>query len=77
MSEQLDEGHATVWLEGEKLSGGYALIRTSEGDDPMWLLIKMRDEEADARRRPTSTEPASVISGRTLEEVNRDEGDGA
>jgi len=74
VAEQLEEGHATVWLDGEKISGGYALIRTSEGDDERWLLIKMRDEEADARRRPTSTETASVKSGRTLDEIDRDEG---
>lgn len=73
VSEQLDEGHATIWLNGEKLSGGYALIRTSKGDDPMWLLIKMNDEEADARRNPTSTEPKSVKTGRTLEEIREEE----
>lgn len=77
VSEQLDEGDATIWLEGEQLSGGHALIRTSEGDDPMWLLIKMRDVDADARRKPTSTEPASVKGGRTLEEIDRDEAGGA
>ena len=77
VSEQLEEGHATIWLEGEKLSGGYALIRTSKGDDPMWLLIKMTDDDADARRRPTSTEPRSVKSGRTLEEIRDQEGEGA
>jgi DNA ligase D-like protein (predicted 3'-phosphoesterase) len=69
VSEQLEDGHATIWLEGEKLQGGYALIRTGKGDNPRWLLIKMDDEEADARRNPTSTEPESVKSGRSLEEI--------
>ena len=69
IAEQLAEGHATVWLEGEKLQGGYALIRTGGGDDPRWLLIKMKDGKADARRNPTSTEPKSVISGRTIEDI--------
>lgn len=77
VSKQLEEGHATIWLSGEKLSGGYALIRTSEGDDPMWLMIKMKDEGADARRNPTSTEPRSVKSGRTLDEIREGEGQGA
>lgn len=76
VSQQLEEGHATIWLHGEKVTGGYALIRTSKGDDPTWLLIKMKDEAADARRRPTSTEPRSVKSGRTLEEIAVDEGGG-
>lgn len=69
VSEQLEEGHATIWLEGEKISGGYALIRTGGGEKARWLLIKMKDERADARRNPVSTEPESVKTGRTLEEI--------
>lgn len=74
IAEQLKEGHATVWLEGEKLRGGYALIRTHLEQGEGWLLVKMEDEAADARRNPTSTEPESVVSGRTLEEINREAG---
>lgn len=70
MPEALKEGQVEVWLEGNKLKGGYALIRTNENpEDERWLLIKMDDEEADARRKPTSTQPESVLSGRTLAEV--------
>jgi len=69
MAEALRDGHVAVWLEGEKLRGGYALIRTGKGDDNRWLLIKMKDEEADARRNPVSTQPESVLTGRTLEEI--------
>ncbi|MFP4248594.1 MAG: DNA polymerase ligase N-terminal domain-containing protein [Armatimonadota bacterium] len=76
ISEQIEDGHVTIWLEGEKLTGGYALIRTGSGDDTRWLLIKMRDDEADARRNPTSTQPESVKTGRTVEEVAEEEGDG-
>ncbi len=76
LQESLDEGQVEVWLEGEKLQGGYALIRTGSGDDARWLLIKMNDEGADARRNPTSTEPQSVLSGRTLDEIREQEGDG-
>lgn len=67
--QQIQNGHVTIWLQGQKLSGGYALIQTGSGDDERWLLIKMDDEEADARRNPTSTEPRSVKSGRTLDEI--------
>ncbi|MGC9316669.1 MAG: DNA polymerase ligase N-terminal domain-containing protein [Armatimonadota bacterium] len=74
VAEQIEDGHVTVWLEGEKISGGYALIRT--GGDDRWLLIKMRDDEADARRNPTSTEAKSVKTGRTVEEIAQDEGGG-
>jgi DNA ligase D-like protein (predicted 3'-phosphoesterase) len=71
MSDSIDDGRVEVWLEGEKIRGGYALIRT---DDRRWLLVKMDDEGADARRRPTSTQPESVASGRDLDEVAEDEG---
>jgi len=75
VAEQVEDGHVTIWLEGEKLTGGYALIRTGDGDDARWLLIKMKDDEADARRNPTSTEPKSVATGRTVEEVAEEEGE--
>jgi DNA ligase D-like protein (predicted 3'-phosphoesterase) len=71
MQEALDEGKVEVWLEGQKLTGGYALIRIDDGDD-RWLLIKMDDDEADARRKPTSTQPRSVLSDRTIEEIAED-----
>ena len=71
MAEALEAGHAKVWLEGEKLRGGWTLQRTHAGAKPQWLLIKRRDEGADARRNPQSTQPESVKSGRTVEEVAR------
>jgi len=80
MAEALDAGHAKVWLAGEKLTGGWTLQRTDGGRKPQWLLMKRRDEGADARRNPESTQPESVKSGRTIEQVARekaDEGEGA
>lgn len=74
LPKQIDEGHLTVWLEGEKISGGYALTRTSgTGDDERWILVKMDDEESDARRNPVSTEPDSVLTGRSLDEIREEE----
>ena len=73
MAEALDAGHAKVWLDGEKLQGGWTLQRTDGGRKPQWLLIKRRDEGADARRRPQSTQPESVKSGRTIEQVASEE----
>src|SRR5579884_2266245 len=60
MAEALAAGHAKVWLEGHKLRGGWTLQRTRGGEKPQWLLIKRRDEGADARRNPQSTQPQSV-----------------
>ncbi|HEX2233946.1 MAG TPA: DNA polymerase ligase N-terminal domain-containing protein, partial [Thermoleophilaceae bacterium] len=69
MREALENGHAVVWLEGRKIRGGYALTRTGAGPKEKWLLVKKRDEEADARRNPVSTQPESVLSGKTIEEM--------
>ena len=74
ISEALAKGHALVRLSGEKIRGGYALQRIDDDAD-QWLLIKMDDEAADARRNPVSTEPASVVSGHTLDEIAADEGE--
>jgi DNA ligase D-like protein (predicted 3'-phosphoesterase) len=73
MTESLDSGHIKVWLEGEKLTGGWTLQRTRGGSKPQWLLIKRRDEGADARRNPQSTQPDSVTTGRSLEQIAADE----
>lgn len=62
-------GHISFRLEGEKLRGGYTLQRTGGGDKPRWLLIKRDDEGADARRNPVSSQPESVKTGRTIEQV--------
>lgn len=73
VEEAVDQGHVVVKLEGKKIQGGYALTRTGSGDDARWLLVKMDDDEADARRNPTSTEPDSVLSGRSLDEITEAE----
>ena len=72
VAKALNQGHLKIHLHGQKLSGGYALQRISGGDDPKWLLIKMRDEHADARRRPTATQRKSVLSGRTVQQVAKE-----
>jgi DNA ligase D-like protein (predicted 3'-phosphoesterase) len=71
MADALEDGHVMIALHGQKLSGGYPLQRIEGGERAKWLLIKMRDDEADARRRPTSTQPRSVVSGRTVKQMAR------
>lgn len=73
MERAIEEGHVDFWLEGEKLKGGYALIRTARKDRKFWLLVKMKDDEADAGRNPLVEQPESVLSGRTLDEIAEDE----
>lgn len=70
--DALDHGHLVVRLSGEKLSGGYAMQRIESGEDEQWLIIKVDDDAADARRNPVSTEPESVKSGKTVKQVARE-----
>ena len=72
-AEALDDGHIKVELFGEKLTGAYALTHTKMGgDDSNWLLVKVDDDGADARRNPTSTQNESVLSGRTNADFEED-----
>lgn len=70
LSEGLESGDLKIVLLGEKVSGPFALVRTSDpGEREQWLLIKKRGDGADARRNPVSTQPKSVLSGRTIEDL--------
>jgi len=71
MAEGLEGGHLSFRLDGHKLRGGYSLRRTKGGEKPQWLLVKRRDDDADARRNPVSTQPESVLSGRTIEDLQQ------
>ncbi|RDH75521.1 DNA ligase [Mycolicibacterium moriokaense] len=70
MAEALETGHLSFRLNGDKLRGGFALTRIRTGKDETWLLVKKSDEDADGRRKPTSSQPESVLSGRTVDEMS-------
>jgi DNA ligase D-like protein (predicted 3'-phosphoesterase) len=70
MADSLKRGHLSFRLEGEKLHGGFALTRMRKGTDEAWLLVKKADDDADARRKPVRSQPESVLSGRTLDELS-------
>ena len=66
LRDGLKKGTIKFMLDGEKLHGEFALVKTGK-DDKSWLLLKKRDRyatEEDILRRNRS-----VLSGRTLEEV--------
>jgi DNA ligase D-like protein (predicted 3'-phosphoesterase) len=65
MAAALENGHTAFWLEGKKLKGGFALTRTGRG----WILIKMKDDQADVSRDILLTEPRSVLSNKTVQEI--------
>jgi len=72
-TEGYAKGSLKLRLKGEKLVGGFALVRLKrrEGDKrDNWLLIKERDDHA----RPLAAgdildEDRSVMTGRTMEEI--------
>jgi DNA ligase D-like protein (predicted 3'-phosphoesterase) len=41
LEESYDNGRMEIWLEGKKLTGPYALIKTHLGDNN-WLLFKIK-----------------------------------
>ncbi len=68
MKESFDDGKIEIWLEGKKLKGGYVLIKTGKN----WLMKKMKDDETDARRNPVSTENKSILSDKTIEQMQKE-----
>lgn len=69
MAETIARGHVTVALEGSKLKGGYALIRTGKSDNARWLLVKMDDEAAEPGLDVVAALPHSALTGRGLDEI--------
>ena len=69
INEALEAGHLSFEIDGEKLRGGYVLQQFGDEDD-QWLLIKEDDADADARRNPTSTQRESVLSSRTVDDMD-------
>lgn len=74
MVQAVRGGHLKVILHGMKLTGAFSLRRTRMGgDEKNWMLVKVDDHGADRRRRPTSTQNESVLSGRTNEDLANEE----
>ncbi|HYC56576.1 MAG TPA: DNA polymerase ligase N-terminal domain-containing protein [Candidatus Binatia bacterium] len=70
MQEAYERGTIEIWLEGKKIRGGFALVHSRMGqNEKNWLLIKMRDECANAEADPVGEQTRSVMSGRTIEEI--------
>ena len=71
------KGHLKFELDGEKLKGGWTLVKThgskygGKSGDKAWLLIKENDSFAQrgAEARVVDDAPESVLSGRSLEDI--------
>jgi bifunctional non-homologous end joining protein LigD len=69
---QLARGDLKFWLSGEKLHGSWALVHMkSRGKGNEWLLIKKKDEAADASWDIDKV-AWSVKTGRTQQEIASD-----
>ncbi|MGC1454587.1 MAG: non-homologous end-joining DNA ligase [Nitrospirota bacterium] len=66
LHEGLKKGDMKFVLEGEKLHGEFALVKTRK-DGKSWLLLKKRD--GNATKEEILKENRSVVSHKTLEEV--------
>ena len=71
--EGYEKGRLKFTLEGEKLHGSWALVRTKafQGKKEQWLLIKHRDDAAKkgAAAEIVDQRPESVATERTIEEI--------
>jgi bifunctional non-homologous end joining protein LigD len=70
------KGHLKFDLEGDKLAGGWNLVKSRSGQygENSWLLIKEADDFARLGREAQITEdrPDSALSGRSMEEIAAD-----
>jgi len=69
MKRSLEEGKFEILLDGERLRGAWALVRTGKGEKARWLLLKKKDEMAGIPEDPVGRFVTSVESGRTMEEI--------
>lgn len=72
MSEGLSRGEVKFFLEGKKLKGSFALIKTPNfGPKNAWLLVKHADRYTE-KGYEASDYDESAVSGRTLEQIERE-----
>ncbi len=69
-NKQLERGELKFVLHGQKLRGGFVLVKLRRSDDKgkPWLLIKHQDVAVDPRW-DIEDHDGSVLSGRTLNEI--------
>ena len=76
IADAIKKGELKFTLRGKKLRGSWVLVRTpgyGRNARKSWLLIKHRDRYA-SKRDITVAQPKSVLTGRLLADIARDEG---
>jgi bifunctional non-homologous end joining protein LigD len=71
------EGRLKFTLHGEKLHGGWMLVRrggkNASADERHWFLFKEKDRYAKGKKPIVESKPNSVATGRSLEEIAEDQ----
>ena len=67
---QLHKGKIVFNLNGEKLKGQFALVKSSYRGENSWLLMKVKDKYA--KTTEVLKKEKSVVSGRTLKQIESD-----
>jgi len=67
--KELKDGSLKFRLNGKKLKGEFALVRTQGRGENSWLLIKHRDQYA--TEKPVTDKDKSVVSNKTLEQIEK------
>jgi hypothetical protein len=69
MEQSYDQGKIEVFLEGKKLKGSYALIRTGGMEKRGWLFFKMKEPHEGSYEDIAKADPDSALTGRTMDEI--------
>lgn len=68
LEDQLEKGHLTFFLLGDKVKGEFALVKSkSREEENAWLLIKAQDEYAS--KQDVLKKDRSVLSKRSMQEI--------
>ncbi len=72
VDEMLEDGNLKFDVHGDRMTGGWALVRFPKGGKGAWLLVKEKDDAtADASDALTGAYTTSVASGRTMDQIAR------
>ncbi|SLN65316.1 Putative DNA ligase-like protein/MT0965 [Roseivivax jejudonensis] len=70
VEDMLADGNLKMDIAGERMRGGWALVRFKKGGDDAWLLIKEKDAYAEGEEDAlTGRFGTSVATGRDFEEI--------
>jgi len=74
IEKSYEDGRIEIYLEGEKLYGDFALIRTprTEGEKNMWLFIKIKDEYASSTCDLVAKKTKSALTGKTMSQIQQE-----